>query len=66
VQTADVARNTVTGSAPFKVVHTVGTPVTRIRDNSFAKTPAPVVTELNYDGPPRAAMQGNSVDGKAL
>jgi len=65
-QTADVARNTVTGSAPFKVVHTVGTPVTRIRDNSFAKTPAPVVTELNYDGPPRAAMQGNSVDGKAL
>lgn len=66
VQTADVARNTVTGSAPFKVVHTVGTPVTRIRDNSFAKTPAPVVTELNYDGPPRAVMQGNSVDGKAL
>ncbi|WP_230281907.1 polysaccharide lyase 6 family protein [Croceicoccus sp. Ery15] len=66
VQTADVARNTVTGSAPFKVVHTVGTPVTRIRDNSFAKTPAPVVTELNYEGLPRAAMQGNSVDGKAL
>lgn len=66
VQTTEFARNTMTGSAPARFVHTVGTPVTTIRDNRFAKTPAPVVEELNYEGPQRAAMKGNTVDGKAI
>ncbi|WP_162789546.1 polysaccharide lyase 6 family protein [Altererythrobacter sp. ZODW24] len=59
VQDAKVSENSVAGSAPIKVVHTVGTPQTAITDNAFADTPAPVIEEMNYDGPQRALIAGN-------
>jgi poly(beta-D-mannuronate) lyase len=60
VQTASLSRNQVAESAPFRVVHTVGTPKTKISDNAFAETPALVLEELNFDGPHRAELSGNS------
>ncbi len=60
VQTASLARNQIAESAPFRVVHTVGTPKTMISDNAFAETPALVLEELNFDGSHRAVLSGNS------
>ncbi len=59
VQDAKISENSVAASAPIKVVHTVGTPKTAITDNAFADTPAPVIEEMNYDGPGRAVVSGN-------
>ncbi len=61
VQTANVAGNQLIASAPIRVVHTVGTPVTSLTDNQFAETPNFVLEELNYDGDHRAAISGNVV-----
>lgn len=63
VQSANLARNTVNGSAPFRVVHTVGTPKTKVVDNSFEETPALMLEELNYDGDHRAIRSGNTFGG---
>ncbi|MEP3050886.1 MAG: polysaccharide lyase 6 family protein [Erythrobacter sp.] len=63
VQTAQVARNAVAGSAPFRVVHTVGTPSTSITENQFAETPNLVLEELNFDGAHRAQLSGNEFAG---
>ncbi len=62
VQTASLARNQVAESAPFRVVHTVGTPRTTISDNAFAETPALTLEELNFDGPHRAKLSGNTFE----
>ena len=51
-------------SAPFRIVHTVGTPVTALMDNQFADTPGFLLEELNYDGPHRAAQSGNVFAGE--
>ena len=59
VQIADVSRNNVAQSAPFRVVHTVGTPRSQILDNNFADTSAIVLEELNYEGEHRAVVRGN-------
>lgn len=59
VQTATIDRNVVTTSAPFRVVHTVGTPRTVVTDNTFTATPRPIVEELHYRGEPRAELEGN-------
>lgn len=63
VQTAQIDRNTVAGSAPFRVVHTVGTPATMISGNRFAGTPEFVLEELNYDGEHRAGLSDNVFAG---
>ncbi len=62
VQIADVVRNAVTGSAPFRVVHTVGTPKTAITENAFSDTPKLVLEELNFEGDHRANQSGNVFD----
>ncbi|MBX9896367.1 MAG: polysaccharide lyase 6 family protein [Qipengyuania sp.] len=64
VQTAEVARNALAASAPIRIAHTVGTPSTRVSDNTFAGTPQPEVQELNYEGPVRVQMSGNVFDAK--
>lgn len=66
VQIARIEGNTVSQSAPLKIVHTVGTPATSVVDNSFDNTPAPVFEELIYQGAPRVEMSGNSLDGEPL
>ena len=66
VQIARIEGNTVSQSAPLKIVHTVGTPATSVVDNSFDNTPAPVFEELVYQGAPRVEMSGNSLDGEPL
>ncbi len=63
VQIAEVAGNQVAGSAPFRVVHTVGTPVTALTGNQFAETPGFMLEELNYEGEHRAAQSGNVFSG---
>ena len=47
VQVTDIANNTFTNSAPFVINHTVGEPKTKVKNNNFVKTSAPVVAELN-------------------
>ena len=66
VQIARIEGNTISQSAPLKIVHTVGTPATSVVDNSFDNTPAPVFEELVYQGAPRVEMSGNSLDGEPL
>ncbi|MDJ0643020.1 MAG: polysaccharide lyase 6 family protein [Erythrobacter sp.] len=63
VQIAKIERNQIVGSAPFRVVHTVGTPKTSINDNQFADTPTFVLEELNYEGDHRAELSGNIFAG---
>ena len=59
VQTAAIERNTVAGSAPVRITHTVGTPRTAVTGNTFTATPRPIVVELNYEGEPRAKLEDN-------
>lgn len=66
VQTAKLSRNVLAQSAPFRVVHTVGTPSTSITDNSFAETAEPVLLELVFEGEPRVEMMGNTSSGKKM
>lgn len=63
VQIAKIERNQTAGSAPFRVVHTVGTPKTTISGNQFAGTPNFVLEELNYEGDHRAELSGNTFAG---
>ena len=60
VQTARLEQNTVAGSAPLRVVHTVGTPQTAITANVFAGTPEMVLEELNFPGEHRAVLTDNT------
>lgn len=59
VQTAAIVGNQLAGSAPIRVVHTVGTPVTMLTGNQFSETPYFLLEELNFDGDHRAAVSGN-------
>lgn len=59
VQEAAIEGNVLIASAPMRITHTVGVPSTRIDNNIFDHTPAPQLTELNFAGDPRAAMNGN-------
>lgn len=64
VQTADLARNVVTDSAPWRIVHTVGIPRTSITGNRFIRTRLPVLEELVFEGEPRVQLAGNLTDGQ--
>jgi poly(beta-D-mannuronate) lyase len=46
VQATDIHANTFQVSQPVRVIHTVGDPVTRIADNEFSSTPAPIVGDI--------------------
>ena len=62
VQIAAIESNAVRGSAPFRVVHTVGTPRTQITSNAFAQTAEMILEELIFDGPHRAQLSANAFE----
>ncbi|WP_298308100.1 polysaccharide lyase 6 family protein [uncultured Erythrobacter sp.] len=62
VQIANVAENAVAGSLPFRVVHTVGTPKTRISNNLFKGTGPLILEELIFEGEHRATLTDNQFD----
>ena len=63
VQVANISGNRFAGSAPIKVEHTVGEPITRITNNHFADTAAPEVVELFYvSDSHKAIIDGNRLD----
>ncbi|WP_211051201.1 polysaccharide lyase 6 family protein [Parasphingorhabdus halotolerans] len=59
VQYNDITDNRFIDSAPLKIIQTVGTPETKVADNKFENTPAPVVEELNYQGASRVDLSDN-------
>lgn len=59
VQVTDIANNRFEDSLPFVINHTVGEPKTRISDNAFDNTSAPIVTELNSGLAPTAVILNN-------
>lgn len=63
VQATRIADNRFRASGGIHETHTVGTPHTMIVHNVFDATPAPVIDELYYKGPPRAVIADNLVEG---
>ena len=61
VQVTNIANNELNNSAPVKVEHTVGEPVTAITNNLFKDTSAPQVEELRMPGPHTATLQNNRI-----
>ena len=59
VQVANILQNTLVKSAPIVVEHTVGEPITVIKNNLFDATQAPTVTELRVEGPHTAVIDDN-------
>jgi len=49
VQVTNMSNNKFVDSKPFLINHTVGEPKTRILNNEFVNTPAPIVFELNSE-----------------
>ncbi|MEO1648578.1 MAG: polysaccharide lyase 6 family protein [Pseudomonadota bacterium] len=62
VQIAALEGNLIAASAPLRVVHTVGTPKTRVADNRFINTDDMILEELNFDGDHRALLSDNVFD----
>lgn len=62
VQHTAITGNRFTRSAPIAVIHSVGTPDTRIVKNRFTATPEPRIEELAYKGPVRAKLSDNIVE----
>lgn len=60
VQDAKIVNSSFENTAPIVVAHTVGTPVTVISANRFIGTLSPIIKELNYTGPQRAIINGNT------
>ncbi|MFK8043782.1 MAG: alginate lyase, partial [Congregibacter sp.] len=60
VQVTTIADSLFEDSAPIAVEHTVGEPVTVIRNNRFQRTPEPTAVELVTGGPPAVSLEGNS------
>ena len=63
-QHVDIAGNRFVRSAPVAVIHSVGTPDTRIANNVFDHTRAPRIEELAWKGPARADLSGNIMEGR--
>lgn len=64
VQVTNIASNVFEKSAPIKIEHTVGEPITAITDNTFDATQAPSVKELRVVGPHTATIKNNNVLNK--
>lgn len=60
VQRTLIQGNRFTRSGPVRVTHSVGSPDTRIANNIFAETPLPQVSELYWQGSPRAVLTDNT------
>jgi poly(beta-D-mannuronate) lyase len=65
VQVILIVRNHFARSAPLRIVHTTGSPLTRIEDNSAEDTPAPVIALARPDVTPQQSMTGNGFSGSA-
>jgi poly(beta-D-mannuronate) lyase len=65
VQDILIARNHFARSGPLRIVHTTGSPLTRIEDNSAEDTPAPMITLARPDVTPQQSMSGNGFSGSA-
>ncbi|HEU4959141.1 MAG TPA: polysaccharide lyase 6 family protein [Sphingomonas sp.] len=63
VQATRIADNRFHASGGIRETHTVGSPHTTIARNLFDATPAPLIDELYYKGPPRAVVADNLVRG---
>lgn len=61
VQVTNISGNTIKKSPAIKVLHTVGEPVTRIRNNTFVGVGLPTVEELNSDKLNTAIIESNVV-----
>jgi len=59
VQVTSIHGNKFYDSAPIKLYHTVGEPVSAVTGNTFVATPRPEVTELNSDKDNTAKIEGN-------
>ncbi|MFK7829611.1 MAG: chondroitinase-B domain-containing protein [Congregibacter sp.] len=59
VQVANLEDNEFLSSAPVKIFHTVGEPITKIQANTFANTDMPEVFELNSDEVNTAIISDN-------
>lgn len=58
-QVVSIIDNQFTQSAPIIIEHTVGEPITLIKDNTYAKTGLPSVKELHAKGPHTAVLVNN-------
>lgn len=59
VQVTNISDNTFKDSQPFLINHTVSEPKTKIFENTFSNTAAPMVFELNSGLPPTAMIENN-------
>lgn len=59
VQVSNINNNNFSNSKPLKVLHTVGEPVTKIKDNVFVDTPVIEISELYSDKKDTAHLSGN-------
>jgi poly(beta-D-mannuronate) lyase len=59
VQVTQIDNNDFSDSSAIKIEHTVGEPVTRVAENTFAGTPAPTVAELHSDKDNTAVITDN-------
>lgn len=59
VQVTNISDNTFKDSQPFLINHTVSEPKTKIFKNTFIRTAAPRVVELNSGLPPTALIEDN-------
>ena len=64
VQVTTIEESEFRDSAPVVVEHTVGEPITVIRENTFRQTPLPTAVELVTGGSSTVLLQGNThMDG---
>lgn len=64
VQVTNIDGNRFERSAPIKVGHTVGEPITQITNNQFVATPAPQVAELHFtELAPTVLLRNNTYSG---
>ncbi len=61
VQVTSIQNNRFENSAPIKLLHTVGEPVSKVVGNTFVATPPPQVMELNSAAENTALIENNVV-----
>lgn len=61
VQVTTISDNEFIDTAPIKLIHTVGEPVSKVMGNTFIGTPGPVVKELNSHKENTAIISNNIV-----
>ena len=59
VQDIRIVRNRFARTAPVRIVHTTGSPLTRIEGNSAEETPAPIIASARPGVTPQQTITGN-------